>query len=315
MKSIRKVAVALCLAAMVGSAYAADVVPADKLLEIMARGRMIIAVEAEYPPMSELIKGAKRSSETKCLSNEYTSAEFAGFETEVTKELARRLGVEACFVAPPWAEIISGKWADRWDIAIDSVSITSERMESLYFAQPYSSEPTVFFVHKNNTSFKTPADLSGKKIGVCAGCTFEHYLDGTLTLPGQTMEYPVKDPDIMAYDVENKSFADLALGDGTKLDAVLTNVFIGNKALSDGIPIRQLGEPVFYTHVAPAIDKKHSRNPIPFVKKISELIMQLHDDGTLTKLAEKYFSVKADVIGPAKKFDIQSLGQYQQIEK
>ncbi len=308
MKNITMVIVTVALFLMIPAnpASAADRNPSDKLSEIMARGRIIIATNVEEPPRSDLIKGAKRSSDTKCPAGEYTSSEFTGFDIDVGKEIARRLGVEACFAAPEWGEIISGRWSDRWDIAVASVSITSERMESLYFAQPYYSEPAVFYVHRDNAVFRHPADLSGKKICACAGCVFEYYLDGTLTLPGQKIEYLVKDTEIAAYDSDSKCFGDL----GVNADAVLTSIYIGNQAISEGMAAKLLGEPVFYTYIAPAIDKKQSKNPIAFIKKINEIIMQMHNDGTLSGLAEKYFRLKTDVTAPAKDFGIHSLRQY-----
>ncbi len=282
----------------------------DKLSEILKRGKIIVATEPEYPPMSELIKGAKRSSVTKCFSNEYTAAEYTGFEIELANEVAKHIGVEPCFVNPAWIEIIAGKWADRWDISFDSISITSERMESLYFAQPYTSEPSVFYIHKNNEIVKHFTDLSGKKIGVSAGSIFEHYLEGTLTLPGQKIDYRVKNSEIIGYNAEIDSFRELALGDGVKINALLSNIFVGNKALTDGMPIKQLGEPVFYTYIAPVIDKKQKRDPISFINKINEIIMKLHDNGTLLKLAQKYIHLNTDVVTPAKNFNVQVLEQY-----
>ena len=151
MKGISIGAIASFLLIMVCSAEASDGTQADKLTEIMKRGKMIIATSDDYPPQSELIKGVKRGSDTKCFSNEYVSEEFTGFDIDVAKEVAKRMGVEPCFVAPPWIEIINGGWADRWDIAFAFITITSERMETLYFPQPYFSAPVFFYVHKDNT--------------------------------------------------------------------------------------------------------------------------------------------------------------------
>lgn len=304
MKAIK---IALFLLVSVYSAEAAEQTPADKLSEIMNRGKLIIATITDYPPQADLVKGVKRNSDTKCLSSEYVSAEFTGFDIDVAKEAAKRLGLEACFVTPAWSVFINGRWGDRWDIAFASVSITSERVKSLYFAQPYSSEPAAFYVHKNNTTFGKPADLSGKKIGICTGCLHEYYLDGTLVLPGQKIEYLVRNPDIIGYYLQAESVRDLSSG---KTDAVLVSVSLGGKSISDGMSIRQLGEPVFYSYVAPIIDKKHSKNPISFIKKINEIIVQMHNDGTLSKLSEKYYTLKTDFVTQAKKFDIRALGQY-----
>lgn len=282
----------------------------DKLHEIMNRGRLIIAIAGGYPPMSDVIKGAKHSIDLQCLANEFTPAEVWGFEVDVAIELAKRLKVVPCFVTPEWAEIVSGRWGGRWDIALSSVSITSERIKSLYFAQPYISEPAVFYVHQNNTHFKKIADLSGKRIGTCAGCIYEYYLEGTLALPQQQIEFKVNKPDILAYDLEMNAVIDLSLGDGLKTDAVLIDGFLGSKLVTDGMPIKQLGDPVFYTYIAPAIDKKQNINPIPFLEKINELIFQLHKEGILSDLSSKYLKDNSDLISPARQFDIHSLKQY-----
>lgn len=283
----------------------------DKLIEILKKGKIIVATEPEYPPMAELIiKGAKRNVSTLCSSNEYTSEEFRGFEIELAIEVAKELGVEPCFVTPAWVEIIGGKWADRWDISFDSISITTERMESLYFCQPYTSEPSVFYVHQSNTTYKDYSDLSGQKIGVSAGSIFEQYLEGTLILPGQKIPFLVKNAGIVGYNAEIDSFRDLSLGDGLKLNALLSNSFAGNTAMSEGMPIKTLGAPVFYTYIAPVIDKKQKRNPQSFVKKINEIILKLHHNGCMNQMAKKHFQMDTDVITPAKNFNWQSLEQF-----
>ena len=55
----------------------------------------------------------------------------------MTKLVAAALGVEPCFVSPPWTEVTAGNWGDRWDIAYGSGAITADRMQRLYMTQPY----------------------------------------------------------------------------------------------------------------------------------------------------------------------------------
>jgi polar amino acid transport system substrate-binding protein len=132
-------------------------------------------------------------------------------------------------------------------------------------------------------------------------------LEGTLEIPGQTIDFMVKQAKIVAYDTESYSIADLAKGDGVKLDAVLTNLPTGRSAIKAGLPLKQLGEPVFYEYLVAAIDKKHSKDPLSFARKVTEIIQQMHDDGTLLKLSQKYYD--ADLTTPAKQYNIQALGQ------
>lgn len=284
----------------------------NSLSEILKRGKIIVATHPYSQPRSQLKKGAARKPDTLCFSNEYTLDEFYGYDIDVARIVAERLGVEPCFVTPAWSEIIGGRWADRWDIAIASVSITLERMEFLYFARPYIAEPSIFYVHRDNHSYRSPRDLSGKKVGTCAGCIFEYYLEGSLTLPGEKLVYLVNSPEIIAYDPNNLNdlFRELAAGDGVKIDAVLADIFLGSTAISDGIPIKPLGEPAFYTYIAPAFDKRQRENPIPLINKINEIIDSLHSDGTLKKLAEKHFDFDTDVTTPAENFNFKALEQY-----
>ena len=46
---------------------------------------------------------------------------------------------------------------------------------------------------------EAPADLDGKKIGVCDSCTVEFYLRGALKIPGLSLKVDVKKPKIVVY--------------------------------------------------------------------------------------------------------------------
>ena len=92
----------------------------DKLAQILARGTLILSTDPGYPPQSYAIKGAKRLAKTKCAPNQMTANQMGGYDADTGKVVAQRLGVEACFVAPTWSEIISGHWNGRWDIAIEA---------------------------------------------------------------------------------------------------------------------------------------------------------------------------------------------------
>jgi polar amino acid transport system substrate-binding protein len=177
----------------------------------------------------------------------------------------------------------------------------------LYFPQPYYTTPAVFFVHKDNNTFSQPGDLSGQRVGVCVNCSYEAYLQSTLTMPGQKIDFKVKDAIITGYDAEPAAFEDLIKGDGLRLDAVLTNLPTGQNLIQGGAPIKQLGEPVFLEYLSTAVDKKSDKDPVGFVQKVSDIIQQMHSDGTLLKLSQQYFGV--DLTTAASQFNPQALGQ------
>lgn len=309
---MKKIYLIVTLLSIIGlvltSCGGAPAASSDKLAEILARGTMIVSTDPAYPPQSELVKDGKRAANTKCASDQHTSSELAGFDIDVALAIANKLGVEACFVTPDWTLIVAGNWANRWDISIGSMTITPERMTKLYFTQPYYTTPAAFFVYNTNTTFKQPTDLSGKKIGACTGCTYDAYLLGTLQIPGEKIDFVVKNPQFVGYETDINAAQDLALGDGVRLDAVLTAQPTGQGWIKDGMPLKQLGDPVFFEYLAGAIDKSSTPDPVPFAKKVTEIIQGLHTDGTLLQMSQKYYGL--DLTSAAAKFDQAALNQW-----
>lgn len=280
----------------------------DKLAQIMERGTLIISTDPGYPPQSELKADGVRDENTKCTADQHTASEFEGFDIGVAVAIAEELGVEPCFITPDWDVITAGGWADRWDISVGSMTILPSRMESLYFTQPYYATPAAFFVHSSNTSFASPADLSGATVGLCGGCTYEYYLDQSLSIPGLDIDFVVDDAVIRSYDTDSTALEDLVLGDGVRLDAVLTAQPTGQSFIDEGRPIRQLGDPVFYEYLAAAVDKSTSSDVQSFVERINEIIQGLHDSGTLLELSNQYFG--EDLASSAGQFDFDASAQF-----
>jgi polar amino acid transport system substrate-binding protein len=280
----------------------------DLLADITARGVLRISTDPAYPPQSELVADAKKPADSKCSgSEEHAAAEFVGFDIDVASEIAKRLGVEPCFVTVDWTLIVSGGWSGRWDISVGSMAITPERMEKLYFTQPYYTTPAALFVHADNKSVNAPVDASGKKVGACTGCTYETYLNDKLVIPGEQIELVIKDATVQGYETDGLALEDLALGDGTRLDAVLTALPTGANTIKDGKPLKQVGEPLFYEYNATAIDKSSALDTASFRSKVTEIIQAMHSDGTLKSLSDKHYAL--DLVSSAGKFDLAGLEQ------
>lgn len=308
MKQIATSIVSLVLTACLTLAENQTPIPTDKLAEIQARGTLVIATDASYAPQSQLIEASKQRQGTKCEATQYSANQFQGFDVDVAVEIANQLGVEPCFVTPPWSQLVAGNWGDNWDIHAGSVAITFDRMKDLYFTAPYYSTPTVLLVHKENTSFAKAEDLSGKRIGACVACTFEAYLNETLKIPGEEIEYIIKDARIVAYENEDPAIQDLALGDGVKLDAVMTLLPKARTAIAEGQPVRILDEPVLYTYASLTLDRSASRSSIRLWNEINRVIHELHASGRLSELSVQYHG--EDLTQPATLYDINTLNQF-----
>lgn len=279
----------------------------DKLAEIRARGTLVIATDANYEPQSKLLPESSPDPNTKCRSTQYTASQMTGFDIDVAREVARRLNVEPCFVTPPWNQLVAGHWGDNWDIHVGSVAITLDRMKVLYFSRPYYATPTVILLHQDNTTYKQPEDLSGKRIGVCVGCTFEAYLKGTLQIPGEALNYQIQNAEIVAYENEEPAIEDLSVGDGVKLDAVLTILPLAQEAMTSGKPVKILGDPIWFAYASITIDRFSRRDPMRLLSEISKIIADLHSDGTLKHWSLKY--EEQDLTQEAARYDVSSLNQ------
>ncbi len=298
-------AFALLIAACSGQVSQAPSLNAstDKLAQVRERGTLVLWTDLEYPPQSFAVEGATRLAETKCSPNEKTAAEVSGYDAETGKLVAEALGVEPCFVATPFDSMIAGSWGDRYDVAWGSGALTVDRMERLYVTQPYYSTPASFFVRDDSPVTK-PAELAGKEIGACAGCTHELYLRRTLELPGVEMEWLVEDPQIVTFNTEVPGLEAVVAGE---IDAFLCSATVGLAAIKDGAPLRELDEAAYYTQKTGYVDRDLTLDPVAFLEAIDAAIAALHRDGTLKDLSMEFFG--EDFASPAAGFDLDALGQ------
>jgi polar amino acid transport system substrate-binding protein len=190
---------------------------------------------------------------------------------------------------------------------VGSAAITTDRMKVLYFTQPYYATPTVILVHRDNTTFKAPEDLSGKRIGVCVGCTFEAYLKGALDLPGESIEYRIQNAQIVGYENEDPAIRDLSVGDGLHLDAVITLIAVANKAIRAGSPVKILEEPLWFSYASITLDRSSGRSQTRLLNETSTIIRELHARGTLKEWSLEYQGI--DLTREAAQFNIDSLKQ------
>src|SRR5215212_433049 len=276
----------------------------DKLAQVLSRGTLILFTDPKYPPQSFAVKGAKRPASTKCAANQLTAPEIAGYDADSGKQVAKALGVEPCFVTPSWTEVTAGNWGDRWDLAYGSGAIDFDRMSVLYMTQPAYSTPTTFFVPEDSTA-RTVADIAGKKVGACTGCTMEKYLRGTLNLPGSRIKKGlVGNPQIVTYDTEVPGLAATAKG---KLAAFLCSEPVGDGAIKDGVPLRRLATPAYYSFKTGYVDKKSGLAVGPFIERVNRIMAARHADGTMKRLSLKFFG--QDFATKAAQFNLAKIRQ------
>jgi polar amino acid transport system substrate-binding protein len=275
----------------------------DKLAQIQARGTLVEYFEDDYPPQSISVKGATRPAGTKCADNQLTAPEVTGYDNEVPKLVARKLGVEPCFVAPTWTEVTAGNWGDRWDIAYGSGSINADRMQRLYMTQPYYAVPNMYFVAKDSP-YRKPADLNGKEIGACADCSHELYLNNELEIPTVDVKLDVEHPKVVTFETEEPGLAAAAKG---KIDAFLAADPVGRARIKEGEPLREIPDVAFTYYPSGFVDKSSGLETKAFVQRVNAIIQGFQADGTLKRLSMKWFG--KDYASEAANYDIEAIGQ------
>ena len=246
----------------------------DLLAVVKERGTLVASTDPAYPP---------QSSRT-------PDGELEGFDIDVTNEIAKRLGVDVEYVTPAFNAIVSGGWSGRWDLSVGSVTITPERQKVLHFTPPYYYTPASIAIHSETTDIQdTETDLDGKKIGVCVECSYQFYLEKDLNIPGESPEYVIDDADIETYDTDTTAIQELAVGPGVRLDAVMSALPTLDQAIGNDVPIKIVGDPLFYEPLGVAIDKDSPEDPKAFFEEVSKIIEEMHSDGTLTEFSKKWY--------------------------
>jgi polar amino acid transport system substrate-binding protein len=220
--------------------------------------------------------------------------ELDGFDIDVAKDIGQRLGAKVEFVTPGWDIITAGNWAGRWDMHVGSMTPTKKRAEIFDFPAVYYYTPASVAVHEDSKATKF-SDLDGKVVGTTATSTFEAYAKGELTLDAAgapAFKYEFKPGEVKSYANSTTAFDDLRLGDGKRLDAVVSSLPSILDAEKAGYPIKTLGEPVFYEPLAIAIERGDNE----FNDKIAEAVKALKADGTLSKLSVKWYGVDYTVV-------------------
>ena len=124
---------------------------------------------------------------------------------------------------------------------------------------------------------------------MCSGCTYEQFLDKSLDIAGFTFDFVVDDAVISGYDTDTTALQDLALGDGTRLDAAMTSATVAQGYIDEGNDVKVVGDPLFYEPLGVAIDKSADLDPASLAEAADQIVKDMHADGTLSEMSKKWY--------------------------
>ena len=241
---------------------------------IKANNELMIATDANWAPFSYIDDDGV----------------MQGFDVEVGREIAKRMGVEARFITPAWDIITSGNWNMRWDVSVGSMTPTASRSEVLNFPAVYYYTPASFAVHTDSTL--TVPQLSGKTICTTAASTWEMYLQGNLDmLDAPAFTYDVTPGTITSLVDGAACLDDVRLGAGVRNDGMIDSLPMLLAAIDAGYPIKVLGSPAFYEPLSLATDKGNDDPELD--AELARIIADMKKDYSLSLLSIQHF-INAD---------------------
>lgn len=254
---------------------AANASAGETLQRVLARKTLVAVVDPSYPPFSFL--------------NDKNVID--GFDIDVARAVAKKLGVTLRTETPSWEIIAAGHWRGRWDVCICSMTPDQQKARVLDFVAPYYASPAVIVTTAENHQINAPGDMTGKKIGVEQGSSYERYLQHDLDLGvvgANKLVYLFKQVRTVPYASEDMAFQDLALGAGKRIDAIVSNQITAKYRLAR-LPgkFRIVGEPLYQEPNWVTIDKGDAEWRL----KIGAIIAGLKEDGTLTQISKKWLGV------------------------
>ena len=250
------------LALLAACAWAAGVSPAmaaDSLLDrINAKGTITVGTEGTYAPFTY----------------HETDGTLTGYDVEVTRAIARKLGVTVEFEETQWDAMLAGLKAGRFDLVANQVALTTpERQATFDKSEPYSWSGAMMLVRADNDDIKSLEDVKGRKAAQTLSSNY-----GELATKLQAEIVPI---DGMAQGLLliRQKRAELTFNDSLALlDYLKKNPDAGLKTAWEAPADEKLG--------AGLIANKGNDEALA---KISAAIVELREDGTLKKLGEQFF--------------------------
>lgn len=229
----------------------------DLLAQIRERGEIVVAMEGTWAPWTYHDK----------------EDNLVGYDVEVAERIAEKLGVEVEFVEGEWDGLLAGLDSGRYDMMVNGVDITEERLEKYDFTNPYAYNRTAVIVNGDYEEISSLEDLEGKTTANTISSTYAELAE----------QYGAS---VTGVDDLNQTFELLLSG---RIDATLNaevTYYDYMKAHPDAnLKIATLSDEASQV----AIPLRKGEETASLREAVNDALAELDESGELSELSEKYF--------------------------
>ncbi|MEZ5608475.1 MAG: amino acid ABC transporter substrate-binding protein [Burkholderiaceae bacterium] len=201
--------------------------------------------------------------------------ELVGFDVDLAREAAKRLGVEVEFKPIDWNAKEAELNGQRVDALWNGLTITEERKKNIAFTAPYMQNHQIVVVQAG-APIKTKADLAGKTVGVQDGSSAIDAIDRD-EATAQTFK------DIKKYGDNVTALMDLSTGriDAVVLDEVVGRYYTARKPGEYAVLQDNFGTEDYGVGLRQGDTELHAR--------IDQALAAMKQDGIGAQISEKWF--------------------------
>ncbi len=202
--------------------------------------------------------------------------EIVGFDVDLAREAASRMGMEAKFQVVNWDTKEMELDNDKIDAIWNGLTITDERKEAMDFTKPYLENDQVVVVQKGSDITKI-ANLEGKAVGVQKGSSaYDALMDDAISTK-------IKDGKPVEFDENVSALQDLASGriEAVVVDSVVARYYISSENADFTILSESLSPELYGV----AVKKGNTELRDKIQKALDEMVA----DGTTAKISNQWF--------------------------
>jgi polar amino acid transport system substrate-binding protein len=225
-------------------------------------GVLTVGMEIGYPPMEYFADDGKT---------------LQGFDVELAKALAGKLGLKFEWVDTAWDGIFAGVDTGKYDCIISSVTYTEERAVNFNFTNPYVANSQLLVVRKDSpVKPASMEDIKGLRLTYQAETTSDTLATEWISKTGAKVE-------VFEYDKVMNCFDELTLNrvDVILVDSVVAAEYVGRPGNPYEITAEVSNDEVL------AICLKKGNDAL--TEALNKALDELYTDGTLQRISQQVF--------------------------